>query len=348
MNSVIIAGFGSYIPARRISNQDWERLVDTTDEWIRKNIGIGERSRIGVDETTADMGHAAAKIALEQAALPADRLDFVICATNSQDDNFPATASKIQDLLGVKNATAFDLQAGCTGWLYGMRLATGLLQSGQAGNVLVVGTDALSRALNFHDRSTTLFGDGSGAAVLCTGPPADSPADDAQSKRLPAPLFFTHCEPSYAMRQPSIYREELNRMEDFQDGKDMSTVERPIPSMQGKVSMKLALQNTRRAMDEVLRMARERGLERFDVFVPHQTNIHIIKALCEHAGVDFADIPYTLEKYGGISTAGIPTGIYEHHRAGKIKPGDLILTCGYGAGFTTGAMLFEWSGATGK
>ena len=339
MNQVTFAGFGAHIPSRRVTNADWERLVDTSDEWIQKNIGIKERSRIEEEATTASMGAAASNVALAQAGLAADAVDTIICATNSQDHLYPSTASRIQDLLGVNDATAFDVQAGCTGWIYGMKLATSLVQSGQSESTLVVGSDALSRALNYHDRSTLLFGDGSGACVVH----AAGDSQGTQPTRLPEPIFFTHTEPSYAMRQATIYSEELNRMEDYRDGKDMSQVARPIPAMQGKISMKLALQNTRRAIDEVLKRARARGIDGFDVFIPHQTNIHIVRALCQHAGYDFEKIPFTLEKYGGISTAGIPTGIHEHHQAGKIKPGDLVLVCGYGAGFTTGAILFEWS-----
>ncbi len=340
MNPVVFAGFGSYIPARRTSNQDWEALVETDDGWIRQNLGIRERSRIGPEETTTTMGAAAARVALTQAGVAADAVDFILCATNSQDDLYPSTASKIQAALGITDATAFDVQAGCTGWLYAMRLATALFQAGQAHSALVIGSDALSRALNYHDRSTMLFGDGAGAALVRRAPAGNAPA------RLPAPIFFTHNEPSMAMRQPTIYQEEFNRLEDVRAGVDQSRVQRPLPHMQGKQSMKLALVNTKRAIDAVLADARAlHGIDHFDVFVPHQTNIHIIKALCEHAGVEFARIPFTLEKYGGISTAGIPTGLYEHHRAGHIKPGDLVLCCGYGAGFTTGAMLFEWTAA---
>ena len=247
---------------------------------------------------------------------------------------YPSTASKIQDQLGAGNAAAMDVQAGCTGWLFSMSLATGLLASDQAKKVLVIGSDALSRALSFYDRSSLLFGDGSGAAILEQTEPGEGDA-------LPRPLFANRTVPSLSMQQPTIIQEEKNRVEDYLDGKDMSRVERPLPHMEGKGSLKLALNETRAAIDDVLAKAEAAGIKREDIkaFVPHQTNAKVVQALCQHAGFDFESIPYTLEKYGGISTAGLPTGMYEHYRAGKIKNGDLVLSCGYGAGFTSGAML---------
>ena len=188
-----------------------------------------------------------------------------------------------------------------------------------------------------YDRGASLFGDGAGAALLSAGP---APADG----KLPAPLFATHTVPSPALYHPTHYTEENNAIEGYMAGEDRSTLPRPIPTMDGKGSLRLAL-GTLEDVDRVLEMAHERygiGREDINAFVPHQTNIHVIKKFCQHVGVAFEEIPYTLEQYGGISTAGIPTGLAEHHAAGKIKAGDIVLVCGYGAGFTTGAMLFRW------
>ena len=337
MNKVKITGIGSYIPSRRITNQQWEQLVETSDEWIMKNIGIKTRSRVEPGQTTTDMGVNSSRLALKGADVSADDLDLIICATNSQDYLYPSTASQIQERLGAPSATSFDVQAGCTGWLYSMRLATSMIVAGQAKKVLVVGSDALSLALSFYDRSSTMFGDGSGAALLEAGENGDVP-------RLGRPRFATRTAPSMAMKQGTICTEDQNRLEDYLDKKDMSMVKRPIPNMEGKGSLRLALTETKASVDTLFAELKESGVEAksFDMFVPHQTNNKVIKALCEHVDFDFEKIPYTLEKYGGISTAGIPTGLYEHWRAGKIKKGDLVLTCGYGAGFTAGAMALEW------
>ncbi len=310
-----------------------------------KNIGIRTRSRIEADRTTTDMGSDAASEALRRAGILADSIDFIICATNSQDHLYPSTASKIQQKLGATHATSLDIQAGCTGWLFGMRLAVSLALSGQASKILVIGSDALSRALNFKDRSTTLFGDGSGAAVVESRAENETvSAVPAGKKTLPSPIFSTGTAPSLAMQQETIYQEKFNRLEDYFDGKDMITAQRPLPLMEGKVSLKLALTKSKESLDAVIQAATAFGIHKTDIdlYVPHQTNVHVIKSLCEHVGFPFVKIPYTLEKYGGISTAGLPTAMNEHYTKGLLKKGDLVLCSGYGAGFTYGAMMFTW------
>ena len=335
MGHASFRGIGSFVPSRRITNAHWEQLADTTDAWIRENTGIGERSRVDPGMTTVDMGVRAAEVALASSGISATDLDRVICATNTQGFLYPSTASQIQDRIGATSAAAMDLQAGCTGWLYGFYLATGLLEAERSGPILLVGTDALTLALSMYDRSSLLFGDGAGAAVLLPGPPAE---------RLPRPLFSLRTAPSMAMQQPTILDESRNRFEDYLEKKDMSHVSRPSPSMDGKASLRLALNETRACLDDVLTQAEALGIGRadVDVFVPHQTNAKVVNALAAHVGFPQGKIPHILEKYGGISTAGIPTALFEHHRAGLIHTGDLVLCCGYGAGFTAAAVLFAW------
>lgn len=337
MHSISFAGFGSEIPPRRLTNAQVESFTDTTAAWIETNVGIKTRSRIGEDQTLADLGAAAAQKALATAGVAAADLDFVLCATNSQDDIFPSTASKIQDALSASAATAMDLQAGCTGWLYGMQMGTALVQSGQARRVLVVGVESLIRSLYLYDRNSALFGDAAGATVITRAP------DDAQHFE---PIFATHTTPSFALHHPAIHREELNRVEDYMAGEDMDAVARPKAVMDGRASMKLALTTVTEMIDRVFERARELGLgiqrEDVDVFMPHQTNIHIIKKFCEHLDYPFENVPLILDKYGCVSTASIPTGLFEHHAAGRIQPGDLVLCAGYGAGWTAGALLFRW------
>jgi 3-oxoacyl-[acyl-carrier-protein] synthase-3 len=333
-NAVRLAGVGSFIPARRITNRHWEELTSTTDEWIQKNVGIIERSRIGADQTTADMGAAASLEALAMAGVEPAELDQILCATNSQDDLWPSTASKIQEKIGAVRATSMDLQAGCSGWVFAMRQAQAMLLTGEAEKVLVVGSDALSRFLNYYDRDNLLFGDGSGACVLTK----------AADRRLPRILFETGTVPSRALSLETIYTESQNAMEFYLERRDMSTAKRPRPFMDGRLSLKLALTKCKESMEGVLALAKKHGIEKSDIahYVPHQTNIHVLKALADFLGFPMEKIHVILTKYGGISTASIPAALSEMNRANKLRPGDLILSSVYGAGFTHGAMIYEW------
>lgn len=334
-NAVQISGIGCYVPERRTTNEHWEKLARTSSDWILRNVGIRERSRIGANETTADMGAAASKAALTMAGISADKIDWILCGTNSQDDLWPSTASKIQDQIGATNAASMDLQAGCSGWVFGMRQAQGLLLSGEASCVLVVGSDALSRFLNYYDRDNLLFGDGAGAAVLTLS---------KDSRRLSRMLFSTGTVPSRALALETIYTESQNAMEFYLEGRDMSTANRPKPSMDGRLSLKLALTKCKESMSNVLDQAKKIGIEKSDIayYVPHQTNMLILKALAEFIEFPMEKVEVIVDKYGGISTASIPTALSEMNAAGKLKPGDLILSSVYGAGFTYGAMLYEW------
>ncbi len=333
-NAVRLAGVGSFIPARRITNRHWEELTDTSDEWIQKNVGIIERSRIDADQTTADMGAAASVQALAMAGVKPEELDLVICATNSQDDLWPSTASKIQDKIGAGAATSVDLQAGCSGWVFGMRQAQAMVLSGEASKVLVVGSDALSRFLNYYDRNNLLFGDGSGACVVT----------QAEERRLPRILFHTGTVPSRALSLETIYTESQNAMEFYLERRDMSIAERPRPFMDGRLSLKLALTKCKESMEGALALAKNYGISKSDIahYVPHQTNIHVLRALADFVEFPMEKIHVILTKYGGISTASIPAALSEMNREGRLKKGDLILSSVYGAGFTHGAMIYEW------
>lgn len=350
MQRVRFAGFGSEIPPRRLSNAQIESFTDTTAAWIETNAGIRTRSRIGADQSLAELGAAAARKALAMAEIPPADIDFILCATNSQDDIFPSTASKIQAALGADAATSLDVQAGCTGWLYGMRMGTALVQSGQARRVLVVGVESLLRSLYLYDRNSALFGDAAGATVITVESSGASDSNQSSGagesvSEAVLPLFVTHTTPSFALHHPAIHREELNRVEDYAAGKDMGTVPRPLPVMDGRASMKLALTTVEKCLDDLFALAeRQAGIRRSDVavFMPHQTNIHIIKKFCELLEYPFENVPLILDKYGCVSTASIPTGLSEWHAAGRIQPGDLVLCAGYGAGWTVGATLFRW------
>ncbi len=344
-----IAGIGAEIPPRRLSNEEWERMTDTSAEWLEKNVGIRTRSRIGEDQSLADLGSAAARRALDMAGLDAADLDYILCATNSQDDIFPSTASKIQQALGAESATSSDLQAGCTGWLYAMQLGCALVRGGEARRVLVIGVESLIRSLYLYDRDSALFGDGAGAAVI-TAEDADafSARANGHAQEVSMPIFATNTVPSFALHHPTYHHEEHNAVELYLEGRDMAQAPRARPKMDGKASMKLAINGTLDVVTRLFQTAQERyGLSRedVDVFMPHQTNVHLVKKMCETLGYNFEDIPFILDKYGCISTAAMPTGLWEHMQAGKLKRGDLVLCAGYGAGWTCGAMLFRWDPA---
>ena len=321
-----ITGVGAYIPERRITNHENAEIIDTSDEWIQQNIGVKTRSLIAPGETIADMGTRAAAEALERSS--PNRVGLVICATNSPDTLYPATACLIAKNLNLGPIPAFDLQAGCTGFLYALAQAKAVVEtSGQS--VLVVGSDALSTGFNWHDRNAVLFGDGAGAVVLS---PSDQPgilaleigAEYSDGITLKTPL-------DSALSSPLNYLagEHERRAGDW------------YTKMNGRAIMKLSLTHVPKAMDTVLQRSGLNAAE-IDHFLPHQTNRHVIQKLCDHIGFDALKIPDVLSQYGSLSTAVIPVSLHMALAGGKILSGDTILATAYGAGFTFGAITLRW------
>ncbi len=347
MDKVTITGIGAYIPSRRITNQDWYELAGSDDSWFKwiiESSGIVERSRIEPESTIADMGVKASlkALTLTNCNNP-ESIDLIICATSTPDAVLPSTASKIQSKLSAVNATSFDINASCAGWLFGMRTAVAMIQSKQAEKVLVVGTEAHSRIVNFYDRTNIIFGDAAGAAILERGHTKKRSNQKLQKKDLTSPIFSTGTIPSLSIQLPTIFREQYNSMEEYIAHNDMGQIERPLPEINGKVVRQLAFQS-KKSMDRVMKMAREFDITigDIDMFVPHQTTISMVQDFCDHISYPFEKIPYTLDKYGSIGSASIPVSISEHFVNGKIQKGDLILCHTFGAGFTYGSMLFEW------
>ncbi len=343
MSDVKITGIGSYIPERRISNKDWKKLLSVDDdwlEWIIETSGVCDRSRIEAGQSITDMAVKASLIALDRTGSnKPESLDLIICATSSPDDILPSAASKIQGKLNASNATSFDIMASCSGWIFGMRTAVSMIQTNQAKKALIVGTEAHSRIMNFHDRSNIIFGDAAGAAIV------ERADENGSSKhKLCAPIFSCGTIPSNAIQLPTVFTEEFNSMEGYFAGKDMAKIKRPFSKINGKAARKLAFES-KKSMDDVLARAGAYNISQkdIDLFVPHQTTKTMVKEFCEHIGYPFEKIPYTLNKYGSVGSAGIPTGICEHYESGKIRKGDLILCHTFGAGFTYGSMLFEWA-----
>lgn len=327
MRGAGIIGIGSFAPQKVLTNSDLEKIVDTTDEWIVTRSGIRER-RIVEDGTAAsDLGIEAAKRALECASLPPEKIDLIICATITGDMPFPATSCLIQDKIGAKNAAAFDLQAGCSGWVYAISTASQFVQMGTYDNVLVVGTDVLSSVTDWTDRSTcVLFGDGAGAAVV--GPVA--PGEGILSIYLGADGSggeFLKMEAG-GSRLPASEETVRNRQH--------------FVKMEGREVYKFAVRIMGEASVKVLEMA---GLtsDDVDLFVPHQANIRIIDAAVERLGLPAEKVFINVQNYGNTSAASIPFALDEAYRFGKIKAGDVIVVVGFGAGLTWAAGVLKWT-----
>lgn len=321
-----ITGVGAYIPERRITNHEIAKIIETSDEWIQQNIGVKTRSLIAPGETIADMGTRAAAEALSRSSTSG--IGLVICATNSPDTLYPATACLIAKNLNLGHVPAYDLQAGCTGFLYALAQAKAVVEtSGQS--VLVVGSDALSTGFNWHDRNAVLFGDGAGAVVLS---PSEKPgilaieigAEYSDGITLKTPLDSTLSSPLHYFAG-----EHERRTGDW------------YTKMNGRAIMKLSLTHVPKAIDNVMQRAGFAAAD-IDHFLPHQTNKHVIEKLASHIGFDVREIPDVLSQYGSLSTAVIPVSLHMSLENGKIKPGESMVATAYGAGFTYGAIALRW------
>jgi len=319
-----IVGVGKYLPSKVLTNADLERMVETSNEWIVDRTGIRERRLAADDETTASMGTAAARMALQTAGLRGDQIDLIICATCSPDGMFPASASLIQEALGASSAAAFDINAACTGFLAAMATATQFINAGVYERVLVVGAEVLSRIIDWSDRTTcVLFGDGAGAVVLERGETGGVGPFVLRSDGAGARLLYA--------RGPASSPNDIAQSEGF------------CIVMDGREVFKFAV----RAMEEVTRQAiGQAGLtvEDIDFVVPHQANQRIISAVGKAMNVSPERMISNVEKYGNTSSASIPVALCEAWEEGRFKPGDRIALVAFGGGLVWGASLVEWTG----
>jgi len=321
-----IIGLGSFIPPKVLTNADMEKIVDTTDEWIVTRSGIKKRHIIEPGTGASDLGVEAAKRALQSASISADKIDLVICATISGDMPFPSTACLIQDRIGAVNAGAFDLQAGCSGWVYGLTVASQFVKSGMYDHVLVVGADVLSTCTDWTDRSTcVLFGDGAGAAVVGACAPDEGVlsmymgSDGGGGK-------FLKIEAG-GSKMPTTAETVANKLHYIQmDGKE---VYKFAVRIMGEASMK-ALELCGKSTEDV------------DLFVPHQANIRIIDAAAHRLNLPPEKVFINVQEYGNTSAASIPIALDEAFHGGKIKKDDIIVTVGFGAGLTWAAAVLKW------
>lgn len=327
MLSVGIVGTGSYVPEKVLTNADLEKIVDTNDEWIISRTGIKERHIVDPETPVSELCYQAALRALDDAKVAPEEVDLVIVATITPDYVFPATAGLVAERLGAKKAAAFDMEAGCTGFLYAATTGAQFIATGLYKTVLVIGAEALSKILNWEDRSTCiLFGDGAGAAVL---QPVEEGygflgyelgADGSGGKLLVMP------------GGGSMHPSTLETVE----GKKHTI------HMAGNEVFKFAV----RIMGEAALKALDRaGLQKEDIdcLVPHQANIRIVDSAVKRLGIAPEKVVVNLDRYGNMSAASIPVALDEAVRKGKVKYGDILVMVGFGAGLAWGATVMKWA-----
>lgn len=326
MRKLKIVGTGSCLPEKVLTNSDLERMVDTSDEWITTRTGIKER-RIADDGTaTSDLVIVAAKRALESAEMKPENLDAIIVATVTPDMFYPSTACWVQKGLGTRKIPVFDLSAACSGFLYGLEVANGLISTGVCKNILLAGAEVMSKVVNWEDRNTcVLFGDGAGAVVIsatngdhgifasCWG------ADGSIGELLMQPAGGTRMPPTH---------ETID--------KKLHTVH-----MKGNEVFKHAVRAMGDAAVEAIRRAGLTG-DDVDLFIPHQANRRIIEATCRRAKVPMEKTVITIDKYGNVPAATIPIALDEVVRQGRLKRGDIVLMASFGGGFTWAAAVLKW------
>ena len=316
-------GCGSYLPEKILRNEELSKQLDTSDEWIAQRTGIRQRHIAADGELTSDMGFAAARAAIEMAGIDVSELDLIVCATSTPDQTFPATATRIQAKLGCTTGGAFDVQAVCSGFIYGLAVADNFLRMGQAKTALVVGAETFSRILDWEDRSTcVLFGDGAGAVLLR--------ATSVNGETGERGLLSTH------IHSDGRYHDAL-----YVDGGPSSNGCVGHLRMEGKEVFRHAVVRMAEAIDEALE---SNHLEASDVdwLVPHQANLRIIDAMGRRLNLPEERVVVTVDRHANTSAASIPLALTEAVTDGRIEVGDLILMEAMGGGFTWGSALLRW------
>jgi len=308
MNAGIV-GIGGYVPEKIVTNKDLEKIMDTSDEWIRTRTGIEERRIAGDDMDTSDMAYLAAKNAIEDAGLVPEDLDMILVATVTPDQPFPSVACRIQERLGAKKAAAMDISAACAGFMYGMVTAKQFVEVGTYKYILIVGVEKLSKITDWNDRNTAvLFGDGAGAAVI---------GQVSEGKGI---LSFELGADGTGSKH--LYQDEYI-------------------IMNGREVFKFAVRQMGESSINVLEKA---GLSKEDVdfLIPHQANIRIMEASRQRLELPEEKMSKTVHKYGNTSAASIPLSLLHEVQAGKIKDGDVLVMVGFGGGLTWGAIAIRW------
>ena len=315
----IVRGVGGYLPERIMTNGEIAKLVDTSDEWIVQRTGIHQRHLAAEGELTSDLAVAAARKALGAAGLTVDDIDLIVVATTTPDMTFPATAAVVQQKLGMHHGSAFDIQAVCSGFVYGVATADSYLKNGLAQRALVIGAETFSRIIDWEDRTTcVLFGDGAGAAVLELG-------NDGERGVLASSL-----------RSDGAHWSKL-----YTDGGASSTMSTGHVRMEGKEVFKHAVGMI---TDVVHSVFDKTGytVDDLDWFVPHQANKRIIDGAGHKLGIPSEKVVLTVDRHANTSAASVPLALSTAVEDGRIKPGDLVMLEAMGGGFTWGASLIRW------
>jgi 3-oxoacyl-[acyl-carrier-protein] synthase-3 len=327
MPCVRIIGTGSFAPAKVLTNFDLEKMVETSDEWIRTRTGISERRVSAEDEATSDLAYQASLHALEAASLDPADLDMILVATITPDMFFPSTACILQERLHARRSGAMDISAACSGFIYGLAVVDGLLRLGAMRTVLLVGAETLTKIVNWKDRNTcVLFGDGAGAVVLR--------ADEGERGILSTHLFADGGKGPLLMLPGGGSRNPMSQRV-LDEGLGL------IHMANGNEVFKVAV----RAMeDAALTALKHNNLEVGDVdlLIPHQANLRIISAVGQRLGLSEEKVCVNVQKFGNTSAASIPLALDEAVRAGRVKAGDLILLCAFGGGLTWGSAVIRW------
>jgi len=320
-----ILGLGCYLPDRKITNKDLEKMVDTSDEWIMTRTGIRERRIAPKEFAASDLGLEAAMAAIKDAGLAPEDIDLIIAATVTGDMAFPSTACIIQDKIGAKNAAAFDINAACSGFVFGITTAKNYVDSGLYKNALVIGTEKMTSLVDWQDRSTcVLFGDGAGACVI------------GKSKNRQIVSCFIGCDgsggnllklPAGGSRMPATEETVKNKLH--------------FLKMEGNEVFKLAVKVMADAANKAVTKA---GLlcSDIDLLIPHQANIRILMAVAKKIGLPEEKIFLNIEKYGNMSSASTAVALAEANKEGRIKKGDNVTLVAFGAGLTYGAVVIKW------
>ncbi len=326
-NAVTIAGTGSYLPEKVMTNDDLSKIVDTNDEWIFSRTGIRERRIAAEGEFTSHLATKAAEKAIEDSGIAAEDIDLIIVATITPDTLTPATACYVQENIGAKKAVAFDISAACSGFLYAMKIAKRMIEGGASTNALIIGAEKLSAFVNWTDRTTcVLFGDGAGAAVLRKSEEGegeiiatDIGTDGAQTHLLNIPGGGSAC--------PTTVKNA---------GEGLAAL-----AMSGQEVFKHAVRRMKTSANTVIERA---GLQPEDIalVIPHQANVRIIDAIADRLAVPNDRVFVNLHKYGNTSAAAIAIALDEANHTGKIKRGDKIVMVAFGAGMTWAAAAIEW------
>ncbi|MGP1485160.1 MAG: beta-ketoacyl-ACP synthase III [Campylobacter sp.] len=318
MSQASLISIASYVPDKILTNFDLEKMVDTSDEWIVKRTGIKTR-HIAQNEDTSDLGTKAANLALERANLKPNNIDAIICATISPDHHcMPSTACKIAKNLGINEVTAFDISAACTGFIYLLEIAKSLIESGNKNNVLIIGTEKLSKIVDWSDRSTCiLFGDGAGAAVIS------------------------------ASDKNGIL--DVHTASDGNYGDLLITPggEEKFIKMSGNEVFKIAVQTLTKDVVTILEKNKIPS-QKVDLFIPHQANLRIIQAVKQRLNFTDDKCVITVDKYGNTSSASIPMAMNDAYESGRLRNGDLMLLDAFGGGFTWGSALLKFGGENHK